>query len=172
MGSPSGRKLLFQHDGQVNVDHQSMVENPYTVMLAQQEVGEKPIPSTLPLGSQNGSPSSPMERKSKQKEMGASKQCLNQCSQQGKCQGGKCYCDPGFTGDDCGKTVDCPNGCNSHGICQFGLCFCDPGWTAHDCSEVQPCLHAPNNHASMVVRGMAHVCMASVHAHTYGTERI
>ncbi|XP_029976851.1 LOW QUALITY PROTEIN: mucin-4 [Salarias fasciatus] len=60
--------------------------------------------------------------------------CVNECSDQGRCVGGRCVCFPGFTGPDCGRS-DCPGNCSDRGRCADGRCVCDPGFTGPDCSE-------------------------------------
>ncbi len=67
--------------------------------------------------------------------------CLNMCSQHGVCNRGRCFCDPGWAGDDCAHEARCLEGCQGHGKCANGLCYCEPGWTGVDCGEVVPCLN-------------------------------
>ncbi|XP_023665576.2 tenascin-R-like isoform X2 [Paramormyrops kingsleyae] len=105
-------------------------------------------------------------------------ECPNDCSDQGRCVGGKCVCFPGFTGPDCssptcpsncnrGKCVNgqcvcnpgflgpdcsekaCPNNCNNRGRCVNGKCVCDSGFTGLDCSE-KACLNNCNNRGQCV----------------------
>ena len=56
--------------------------------------------------------------------------CPNDCSKRGKCKDKKCYCQPGFTTDDCSqsvedyeKAVDVPNLVEKDVAVMFGLCF-------------------------------------------------
>lgn len=153
----SSRKLLFNSDQPSAMGLDNLGENRFTIMLAQQEVGTHP--TVLPIAQESASQSAKngtlwsTSRLSQSASKDATDKslnqaCLNQCSQQGSCKGGKCYCDPGYIGDDCGKSVECPNSCTNHGICQFGLCFCDPGWTSHDCSAVQGCLNDCSGHGT------------------------
>eukprot|EP00939_MAST-03C_sp_MAST-3C-sp1_P000377 g377.t1 len=65
----------------------------------------------------------------------------------------KCWCFPGFSGNDCGDAKLCgaldglppansdDDGCGSHGMCANGRCVCDEGWTGPQCldSSVIPC---------------------------------
>lgn len=148
---PTGRRLLYHAQDE-------LVEYPPTIMLAQQEAKAWPshsialsmaVNGTSPVVANTTSPSS-IEAKAPSKFGGEKKVCMNRCSQQGRCHGGKCYCDPGFTGDDCSKLEGCPAECSSHGICQYGLCFCDPGWTGPDCATVQPCLNDCSGHGTCV----------------------
>jgi len=67
------------------------------------------------------------------------------CSARGICtRGGKCKCDPGWTGDTCSQRT-CPRGCSQHGTCNDqGKCVCDVGWTSADCSRrAHPCIPEP-----------------------------
>ncbi|KAJ8367034.1 hypothetical protein AAFF_G00333710 [Aldrovandia affinis] len=59
--------------------------------------------------------------------------CPNGCSDQGRCEGGRCVCFPGFSGPDC-SSATCPNDCNNKGRCVDGQCVCDSGFTGADCS--------------------------------------
>ncbi|XP_029591377.1 tenascin-X isoform X1 [Salmo trutta] len=61
-------------------------------------------------------------------------ECPNECSDQGRCEDGKCVCFPGFSGPDCSLS-DCPGNCNDKGTCVNGQCVCDPGFTGPDCSS-------------------------------------
>ncbi len=64
------------------------------------------------------------------------------CSARGICtRGGKCFCDPGWTGATCSQR-SCPRGCSGHGQCNVqGKCDCEVGWTSADCSRRT--LHPP-----------------------------
>ncbi|XP_029587640.1 tenascin isoform X2 [Salmo trutta] len=61
-------------------------------------------------------------------------ECPNECSDQGRCEDGKCVCFPGFSGPDCSLS-DCPGNCNDKGKCVNGQCVCNPGFTGPDCSS-------------------------------------
>nr|XP_043908736.1 tenascin isoform X3 [Solea senegalensis]XP_043908737.1 tenascin isoform X3 [Solea senegalensis] len=61
-------------------------------------------------------------------------ECLNECSDQGRCEDGKCVCFPGFSGLDCSDS-NCPGNCHGNGRCTDGQCLCDPGFTGPECSE-------------------------------------
>ncbi|XP_051519109.1 tenascin-X [Myxocyprinus asiaticus] len=63
----------------------------------------------------------------------ATDDCLDDCSDQGRCVDGKCVCFPGFSGADC-SIADCPDDCNNRGKCVNGECVCDRGFTGPDCS--------------------------------------
>ncbi|XP_039977423.1 tenascin isoform X2 [Xiphias gladius] len=67
-------------------------------------------------------------------------ECPNECSDQGRCEGGKCVCFPGFSGPDCSQS-NCPRNCNDNGKCVNGQCVCDPAFTGPDCSKSA----CPNN---------------------------
>ncbi|KAK2834038.1 hypothetical protein Q7C36_014739 [Tachysurus vachellii] len=68
-------------------------------------------------------------------------ECLNDCSDQGRCVDGKCVCFPGFSGPDC-SVPDCPGNCSKKGKCVNGKCVCDQvGFTGPDCSTKS----CPNN---------------------------
>ncbi|KAM7384829.1 hypothetical protein PAMA_011946 [Pampus argenteus] len=67
-------------------------------------------------------------------------ECPNDCSDQGRCEKGKCVCFPGFSGLDCSNS-NCPGNCNDNGRCVNGQCVCDPGFTGTDCSQ----RHCPDN---------------------------
>ncbi|XP_061597417.1 tenascin-X isoform X2 [Cololabis saira] len=61
-------------------------------------------------------------------------ECPNECSDQGRCENGKCVCFPGHSGPDCSES-DCPDNCNDNGRCVNGQCVCDPGFSGPDCSQ-------------------------------------
>ena len=61
--------------------------------------------------------------------------CQNDCSNNGFCLDGKCYCVPEFFGDDCSKTnKKCVNNCSEKGECINGQCTCLNGYSGIDCS--------------------------------------
>ncbi|XP_069042723.1 uncharacterized protein [Lepisosteus oculatus] len=60
--------------------------------------------------------------------------CPDDCSDQGRCEEGRCVCFPGFTGPSCGVR-SCPAGCHGRGQCVEGRCVCDGGFTGEDCSR-------------------------------------
>ncbi|KAM9737798.1 uncharacterized protein tnxbb isoform 1-T1 [Menidia menidia] len=62
------------------------------------------------------------------------KECPNECSDQGRCVDGKCVCFPGYSGPDCSES-NCPDNCNDHGRCVNGQCVCDPGFSGPGCSQ-------------------------------------
>ena len=78
----------------------------------------------------------------------SSSPCLGGCSQRGICFEGKCFCDPGWLGDDCGREAKCETDCDGHGVCAYGICFCDPGWEGESCSDVVPCLNDCSGHGT------------------------
>lgn len=58
--------------------------------------------------------------------------CRNHCNSNGYCFNGKCFCKPGYNGDDCGIARDC--GCKNDGKCLNGICVCMEGFAGPDCS--------------------------------------
>ena len=61
---------------------------------------------------------------------GTKTDCPNDCSKRGKCKDAKCYCQPGFTTDDCSqsvedyeKSVDVPNLVEKDVAVMFAMCF-------------------------------------------------
>ncbi|XP_060742963.1 tenascin-like isoform X1 [Tachysurus vachellii] len=75
-------------------------------------------------------------------------ECLNDCSDQGRCVDGKCVCFPGFSGPDC-SVPDCPGNCSKKGKCVNGKCVCDQGFTGPDCS-VKTCPKNCSSHGRCV----------------------
>ncbi|XP_066580135.1 tenascin [Amia ocellicauda] len=59
--------------------------------------------------------------------------CPEDCNDQGRCEGGRCVCFPGFSGPDC-SIRSCPGNCSNRGQCVNGKCVCDTGFTGTDCS--------------------------------------
>jgi hypothetical protein len=57
------------------------------------------------------------------------------CGGHGECANGKCYCDRGWSGENC-EAVECLNDCNGleHGKCVAGLCQCKDNWQGQDCA--------------------------------------
>mmetsp|Transcript_13162 Transcript_13162/g.25516 ORF Transcript_13162/g.25516 Transcript_13162/m.25516 type:complete len:1478 (+) Transcript_13162:39-4472(+) len=89
--------------------------------------------------------------------------CPNNCGSHGLCKKSgigeaKCFCEEGFSGDDCSKVdshnvaaaltrgVQCHDGCSGHGKCEapklpshkFGTCNCLPGFGGATCSVECP----------------------------------
>ncbi len=63
--------------------------------------------------------------------------CPKDCSEQGQCRKGRCYCKKGFSGLDC--STQCKNRCNKRGDCIDGKCKCYPGFEGDDCSKLTQC---------------------------------
>ena len=60
---------------------------------------------------------------------------LNDCSLNGYCLLNKCYCVPGFYGNDCSQTnKKCVNNCSDKGECVEGRCVCKKSYAGIDCS--------------------------------------
>lgn len=70
---------------------------------------------------------------------------MKDCSENGICKFGHCFCNPGFYGDACSNSAKCLNDCNNHGICKYGKCFCDNGFQGNDCGEEIKCEQNCNN---------------------------
>ena len=85
-----------------------------------------------------------------------SNECDNDCSGNGKCHFGICFCEEDFWGNDC-KNKMCPKSlcftdndfhikqecihCSGNGQClENGECLCDEGYTGEDCS-IRECLN-------------------------------
>eukprot|EP00741_Cyanophora_paradoxa_P022036 tig00021433_g21272.t1 len=68
--------------------------------------------------------------------------CPSQCSGRGNCVDGKCYCVPGWMGDDCGQEI-CPWKCfteEGRGQCVSNgqwppKCECNTGYTGESCRD-------------------------------------
>jgi len=61
--------------------------------------------------------------------------CVNDCSNNGFCLDGKCYCIPEFFGEDCSKSnKKCINNCSEKGECVNGICKCKENYAGLDCS--------------------------------------
>jgi hypothetical protein len=61
--------------------------------------------------------------------------CPNDCSNNGFCLDGKCFCVPEFFGEDCSKSnKQCINNCSEKGECVYGKCKCQENYGGVDCS--------------------------------------
>ncbi|XP_065176910.1 tenascin-X-like isoform X17 [Sycon ciliatum] len=60
--------------------------------------------------------------------------CSPRC-ENGFCVGGRCLCQPGFTGRTCSNTIItvCYGGCANGGTCRYGSCSCRPGYSGSSC---------------------------------------
>ncbi|CAE7745984.1 Tnr [Symbiodinium sp. CCMP2456] len=75
-----------------------------------------------------------------------------ECSGNGVCQQGKCFCLPGFglantssnAANICADVV-CLADCGSHGECKDGTCVCETGWQGTTCAEPK-CLDDCSGH--------------------------
>ncbi|XP_055515939.1 tenascin isoform X2 [Leucoraja erinacea] len=61
--------------------------------------------------------------------------CPANCNDRGQCVDGRCVCEAGYTGDDCGFEDLCLNDCSDQGRCINGVCHCFEGYTGEDCSH-------------------------------------
>ena len=79
-----------------------------------------------------------------------SKGCPNNCTFNGECRLGKCFCYPNWEGHSCERYVvpKCPKGntylesavCSDRGLCTSGgKCQCYPGFFGEDCSKAHKC---------------------------------
>jgi len=61
--------------------------------------------------------------------------CDAACATNGRCFGGTCLCNLGWSGALCDQPI-CSNNCSGHGSCQSNVCVCDAGYTAQaDCAR-------------------------------------
>ncbi len=69
--------------------------------------------------------------------------CKNDCSDHGFCLDNRCYCIPGFFGEDCSlSNKKCINNCSEKGECIDGVCACQPNYGGIDCSvSILPIIH-------------------------------
>ncbi|XP_063223363.1 multiple epidermal growth factor-like domains protein 8 [Bacillus rossius redtenbacheri] len=63
--------------------------------------------------------------------------CTNKCGPNHRCSKGRCVCEEGWAGINCGTEL-CPNNCSVHlkqGACDkaYGHCLCAPGFGGDDC---------------------------------------
>ena len=47
---------------------------------------------------------------------------------------GKCFCNAGFSGEDCKIKETCAKNCSNHGICLGSVCLCKLGWFGPICN--------------------------------------
>jgi hypothetical protein len=59
--------------------------------------------------------------------------CNLDCGPHGRCDSGKCRCDPGWTGPRC-EQLPCDPRCQEHGQCRNGTCVCSQGWNGRHCT--------------------------------------
>ena len=78
----------------------------------------------------------------------------------GICVGGRCFCEPGYTGQSC-SVATCERGCSSHGYCHRGACVCQLGWTGEHCVS-SGCYQNCSGHGECLPRrnstGAAELC--------------
>lgn len=68
--------------------------------------------------------------------------CSKDCSGQGHCHLGQCFCYEGWAGSSCDRR-GCSPACGEHGTCDAqGMCLCSPDWVGHDCSVEKRALYA------------------------------
>ena len=73
------------------------------------------------------------------------------CAGHGRCLRGRCYCGPGWIGDDCGVPLPCPDSCSEHGHCAGPVCVCDPGFQGANCSQSLKCTNDCNGHGVCIL---------------------
>jgi hypothetical protein len=58
------------------------------------------------------------------------------CSGNGVLAYGRCFCNPGFSGDRCQDTALPPaEDCSGNGVLAYGRCFCNPGFSGDRCQD-------------------------------------
>ena len=69
------------------------------------------------------------------------------CSGHGHTNIGRCFCDPGWSGAECGAREK-PLDCGVHGKASNGWCVCEPGWKGAACQTAPPpkCAHGKAVH--------------------------
>ena len=72
------------------------------------------------------------------------------CSGHGHTNFGRCFCDPGWTGAECGAPEK-PLDCGAHGKDSHGWCVCEPGWKGRACQTAPlACTHGQLAHGKCV----------------------
>ena len=65
--------------------------------------------------------------------------CPPACEEHGVCDGGKCWCEKGWVGDDCAEEGEnpCEMACFGRGRCKpaTGTCDCETGWRGPFCGK-------------------------------------
>lgn len=68
------------------------------------------------------------------------------CSGHGHTDFGRCFCDPGWSGAQCGAPEK-PLDCGDHGKDSNGWCVCEPGWKGRACQTAPlTCAHGKVAH--------------------------
>jgi|HubBroStandDraft_1064217.scaffolds.fasta_scaffold03930_1 hypothetical protein len=73
------------------------------------------------------------------------------CNNHGNLHFDRCFCDPGWSGSDCGVPAS-PISCGQHGLSMGDRCKCDAGWKGRQCTvAITPtppkCVHGKPDHA-------------------------
>jgi hypothetical protein len=75
------------------------------------------------------------------------------CNGHGQINLGRCFCDPGWSGAECGGR-ERPLACGAHGRASNGWCVCEPGWKGHACETAPPtCVHGKPAHGKCACDG-------------------